>query len=443
MDANKEFYEAYSRFRNRIQNLYILNLRSTANDTEEVETVKKLIKDFPIHLDENEIDDFSFIVDRIAQKIQARESVEVDEIIKDYGAEDLVDFDSSKTTFRYKSDVTKAIEDWAIKNKKDLKKLISFQRRSRIHSPAPGDVIRQGILVYLVTYFEMLLGDLLSTHYVLFPGKLSKEKTFKYEDILRLETLDAITQQAIADEVDALLRSGYQDLPNAFAKRTGIDTGEVKAHSTRMIELFERRNIFVHNNGRIDHRYMKKVPNTYLKQINARENLLLAVPSSYLNEGIEAILIVGTIISQRIWRKYYKDCKLADYALTELIFEKLVEGRYGLVINLADFALNVAFSNKSSRYAVLINSAVAYDKLGDTIKKERTLHRIGNIHDLPIGQQVAYYCVSLENDRAIALLQKAIATGDIDEVDLADWPAFEYLADDPAFEGIKRQMTHN
>ncbi len=122
MDANKEFYEAYSQFRNRIQSLYILNLRSTANDTEEVETVKKLIKDFPIHLDENEIDDFSFIVDRIAQKIQARESVEVDEIIKDYGAEDLVDFDSSKTTFRYKSDVTKAIEDWAIKNKKDLKK---------------------------------------------------------------------------------------------------------------------------------------------------------------------------------------------------------------------------------------------------------------------------------------------------------------------------------
>lgn len=442
MDANKEFYEAYSRFRNRIQSLYILNLRSTVNDTEEVETVKKLVKDFPIHLDENEIDDFSFIIDRIAQKFQARESVEVDEIIKDYGAEDLVDYDSSKTTFKYKPEVTKAFEDWAIKNKKDLKKLISFQRRSRINSPVPGDVIRQGILVYLVAYFEMLLGDLLRTHYALFPGKLSKEKTFKYEDILRLETVDAITQQAIADEVDTLLRSGYKDLPNAFAKRTGIDAGEVKAHSNRMIELFERRNIFVHNSGRIDSRYMKKVPNAYLKQINARENLLLSVPSSYLNEAIEAILIVGIIISQRVWRKSSKDCKLADYALTELIFEKLVEGRHTLVINLADFAINVAFSNKSSRYAVLINSAVAYDKLGDTIKKERTLHRIGNIHDLPIGQQVAYYCVSLEKDRAIALLQKAIATGDIDEVDLADWPAFEYLADDPAFEGIKGEMTH-
>ena len=443
MDANREFYEAYSRFRNRIQSLYILNLRSTTNDTEEVETVKKLVKDFPIRLDENEIDDFSFIIDRIAQKFQARESVEVDEILKDYGVEDLVDYDSSKTTFRYKPEVTKAIEDWAIQNKNDLKKLISFQRRSRINSPVPGDVIRQGILVYLVTYFEMLLGDLLRTHYALFPGKLSKEKTFKYEDILRLETLDAITQQAIADEVDDLLRSGYKDLPNAFAKRTGIDTGEVKAHSNRMIELFERRNIFVHNSGRIDNRYIKKVPHTYLKQINARENLLLAVPSSYLNESIEAILIVGTIISQRVWRKYSKDCKLADYALTELIFEKLVEGRYGLVINLADFALNVAFSNKSSRYAVLINSAVAYDKLGDTIKKERTLNKIGNIHDLPIGQQVAYYCVSLENDRAIALLQKAITTGDIDEIDLCDWPAFDYIATDSRFQDLKQQLIGN
>src|SRR5512135_1558636 len=54
----------------------------------------------------------------------------------------------------------------------------------------------------------------------------------------------------------------------------------------------------------------------YLKQLNARENLLLSVPSSYLNEGIETILMVGTVISQRIWRKYSKDCKLADYALT-------------------------------------------------------------------------------------------------------------------------------
>jgi hypothetical protein len=113
------------------------------------------------------------------------------------------------------------------------------------------------------------------------------------------------------------------------------------------------------------------------------------------------------------------------------------------VINLADFAINVAFSNKSSRYAVLIYSAVAYDKLGETIKKERTLHRIGSIHDLPIGQQVAYYCVSLENDRAIALLQKAITTGDIDEIDLCDWPAFDYIATDPRFQDLKQQLIGN
>ena len=72
MDANKEFHEAYTRFRNRMQSLYILNLRSTTNDTEEVETVKKLIKDLPISLDENEIDDFSFIVDQIALRFQSR-----------------------------------------------------------------------------------------------------------------------------------------------------------------------------------------------------------------------------------------------------------------------------------------------------------------------------------------------------------------------------------
>jgi hypothetical protein len=443
MNANKEFYDVYSQFRNRMQSLYILNLRSATNDVEEVETAKRLIRDLPINLDENEISDFSFIIDQIALKFQSRETIEVDEVVKDYGMENLVEFDSSKTTFSYKPEVTKSIEEWATKNKKEAKKLISFQRRSRINSPARGDVIRQGVLVYLVTYFEMLLGDLFRIYFSLFPGKLSKDKTFKYEDILRLETLDAITQQVISEEANALLRLGYKDAPNAFQKKTGVDISEVKVYSNKLIELFERRNIFVHNSGRIDNRYMKKVPNSYLKQINARENLLLSVSNSYLQEGIEAVLVVGTIISQRIWRKYSKDCKLADYALTELIFEKLVEGRYGLVINLADFALGIAFSNKSSRYAVLINSAIAYDKLGEPVKKERTLNRIGKVHDLPLAQQVAYYCVNLETDRAISLLQTAIANGDIDEIDLRDWPAFEYLATDPRLREITQGLINN
>ncbi len=442
MDTNKEFYEAYSRFRNRMQSLYILNLRSTTNDVEEVEAVKRLMRDLPINLDENETSDFSLIIDQIALKFQSRETIEVDEIVKNYGLENLVELDSTKTSFTYKSEVTTSIEEWATKNKAETKKLISFQRKSRINSPVGGDVIRQGVLVYLVTYFEMLLGDLLRIYFCLFPGKLSKEKTFRYEDILRLETLGAITQQAISDEVNDILRLGYKDVPNAFSKKTGIDISEVKAYSNKLIELFERRNVFVHNSGRIDSRYMKKVPNNYLKQINARENLLLSIPNSYLGECIEAVLVVGTIMSQRIWRKYSNDCRLADYTLTELIFEKLIEERYSLVNSLADFALGVAFSNKSSRYAVLINNAIAYDNLGDKIRKERTLSKIGNVHELPISQQVAYYCVNLENDRAMTLLQKAIANGDIDETDLRDWPAFKYIESDPRFREITQEIRH-
>ena len=44
--------------------------------------------------------------------------------------------------------------------------------------------------------------------------------------------------------------------------------------------------------------------------------------------------------------------------------QEFAEGRYRLVTHLADFELGIAFSNKTSRYAVLINSTIAYDKLG-------------------------------------------------------------------------------
>lgn len=441
MEINRAFHDIYSQFRNRMQSLYILNRRTLSNDLEEIEAAKRLVQDLPIDIDKDEISDISYLIDKIALKFQSREAIELDEIMKDYGADDIVDFNSSRTSFTYKPEITKAFDAWAITHKVDAKKLISFQRKSRINSPTRGDIIRQGVLVYSVTYFEMLLGDLLQVFFAIVPDKLPKEKTFKYEELLRLETLEAITQQAISDEADALLRLGYKDIPNAFSKRTGVDISEVKVYSNKLIELFERRNLFVHNNGRIDSRYMKKVSKDYLKQINARINLLLAIPSSYLEERIDAILIVGTMISQRIWRKYSKDYKLADYSLTELIFEKLIEGRYRLVINLADFALGIAFSNKASRYAVIINSAIAYDKLGEKVNKEKALKKISNVQNLPISQQIAYYAVSLEKDKAIKLLQIAVPNGDIDEVDLQDWPALEYLENELEFIEIKRKLV--
>jgi len=52
MEINRAFYEIYSQFRNRMQTLHVLNLRTLSNDLEEIEQQKKLFEKLPLNMDE-------------------------------------------------------------------------------------------------------------------------------------------------------------------------------------------------------------------------------------------------------------------------------------------------------------------------------------------------------------------------------------------------------
>jgi len=123
------------------------------------------------------------------------------------------------------------------------------------------DLLREMFIIYLVVIFEDFLKKILEIRCnELNMDESEKKKLFKdfsYKDF----------------------KYKWEKIAGLF----GIDMGQFKNNTLK--ELFERRNILVHNKGVVDKKYIKKVKNSEYKEGNK-----ILVDPEYVKSSIESVI---------------------------------------------------------------------------------------------------------------------------------------------------------
>jgi hypothetical protein len=200
----------------------------------------------------------------------------------------------------------------------------------------------------------------------------ASEKNLTFAQIIKYVSINDVKEYIIEKELDSILRKSHSEHFEWLENRLGMKLRENLPIWTTFVELTERRNIFVHNDGIVNNQYLTICKENKVEIIgNVKQGNILTVTDTYFSDAYRCIFEIGIKLIHVIWRKINEvDRKNSDGHLTSVIYDLLVSEEYDLAIILSEFATNTIkkYFSEENRLSFILNKAQSYKWSGDNAK---------------------------------------------------------------------------
>jgi hypothetical protein len=125
---------------------------------------------------------------------------------------------------------------------------------------------RSQMLIFIVSLFEFYVKDAIEYMYSKNINSLkTKDKSIDYEKLLSFSNMDEILHYIVEKESFSIGFLSYDDLTNYLIKKWKINLNDTEILRESIEEIFQIRNILVHNRGKVNRTFLQKVTNATYK----------------------------------------------------------------------------------------------------------------------------------------------------------------------------------
>jgi hypothetical protein len=111
-------------------------------------------------------------------------------------------------------------------------------------------LLYRSALISLISSAEWFLSQVIRQHLVLHSeAGGTREKVLSLEDLRSLGSIEEAKRYLIDSRIDELMWGGFDDWFAHLTEKVKLSLGYVKENKKEIIEVFQRRNVMVHNNG--------------------------------------------------------------------------------------------------------------------------------------------------------------------------------------------------
>lgn len=127
------------------------------------------------------------------------------------------------------------------------------------------ELIYKSILVNSVSTVECYLGNLLKKYFVMYKGEIvgklieEKDKIYTIHELEEFDSIDSAKEYVIDKKIENLIRGSFEDWCKFLKGKMSLSMGYMKDDYDVLVEIFQRRNIFMHNDGVINRIYLSNV----------------------------------------------------------------------------------------------------------------------------------------------------------------------------------------
>lgn len=288
-------------------------------------------------------------------------------------------------------------------------------------------------IVTLICQYDALIGNLVKL--VLFKQTEllnNSEKTMSFQQLMNYEKMEDVKEYIIEKEIESILRESHDEQLKWFEKKLNIKLHEDKELIKNFLEITERRNLFTHNNAKVNESYLANC-----KKMNIDTSVkigdVLEVSPEYYKKSVNCIIEIGTKLAIILWRHLYKD----DYERSEIVLNQIAYGliydyNYELAEKLLDFALNSfkPFKASSNKLMITLNKAQCMLWEG----KETEVKNLLNEQDWSLCTPQFLLCKTVlerKFDNALEILKTKDT--ELSQSDLLSWPIFKELREEENF----------
>jgi hypothetical protein len=129
----------------------------------------------------------------------------------------------------------------------------------------------------------------------------NNQMSYTREELINFGDYDTLFQNMIEDEIFRFdIKYDYIEKINYFESKFKLDLSRIKKYDKKMTEIYEIRNVIVHNDSKINKRFMEK--NRYTKY-SMGDTVLIDLQE--INSSIENIKFILTILDENIMDKFF------------------------------------------------------------------------------------------------------------------------------------------
>jgi hypothetical protein len=318
--------------------------------------------------------------------------------------------------------------------------LIRGQFKALSHAREGFALRTRALVVTLVSTYDAYLSRLIRLMFMTRPDLLkASEKTFTLRDVLAIGSLEALQEGVIEREVEAVLRESHVKQFEWLEKKLEIPLRKELPAWTRFVELTERRNLFVHNGGRVNTQYLTVCEREKVQlQEGVKSGTELGAGQEYFENAVDVITEIGVKLGQVMWRKLSPDeVSDADGALIAVILDELRLNHFSLAERLIEFRESIPRGKHERSHVDLLfklNHAQTLRWKGDVAGCNDVLAGI-DFEPLSHKFRLARAVLSSEFERA-AEIMPLVGTDSKEGVardDYLEWPIFREFRQTESF----------
>ncbi len=237
----------------------------------------------------------------------------------------------------------------------------------------------RSLLVSLVSQWDNFFARTISAFSNLQPAKF-KDVFLKVslENLDDFSSLDQIRQSIIQSDIDSVMYKSHEDQLKWFSEKTDIGWLKEKQSWSAFTELTERRNLFVHNDGVVNKKYLQACLDAKFPIGSVKENEIISVSKPYFDGCCDNLIEIASKLIFSIWRKHLSDdIEGLFQATNNFLVELITQEEYQVAIQVANFALqNSKKPSDATLTSLQLNHSQAYRWMGNIEEARKILESI-------------------------------------------------------------------
>jgi len=314
--------------------------------------------------------------------------------------------------------------------KEQTQKFYKILKYARKIKPPHSSILFKSSFIMLISYLDFLISDLIHFYFKSYPRNLSNDLSIKLSDLLLCNSLDEAIKNIINEEIEKILFNNLNYQKKIFKERFKVDLKEKILNWNLINEAIERRNIIIHNDSKINKRYLSNVNLDILplEKKNIKEGARVTIGSKYFKNVYNEITLSGIILMQCCFRKWDKN--LLDQANIFLIndmYNLLLKEEWSLAERLGLFVKEndcLKTIRNNAIYTVLIINycqALKWQNKSDELEKE-----LVNIDSSTLSPKFVLGIAALKDNEEefYKNVENAIRVDKVTKNDFKEWPLF-------------------
>lgn len=292
-------------------------------------------------------------------------------------------------------------------------------------------------LIGLLSTVEWFFSQILHFYYDKYPAAAGiKNKTLTLDDLKSFGSIKDAEEYLIESKIEEILRGSIKDWFKVLKEEVKLGMGYKDKYEEELIEIYQRRNLLVHNGGIVNSIYLSKISDKYKDGLKIADKI--EVSKKYLDSAIAKLELVFTLIACELWKKLNDDDEERSHILMNLGYKFLLSKNWDVSECANYFVWGDKKVSIASRTVAQLNVWLCKKESGKygEIKKEV---ESADFSDKSLIFQVALAALKGDKGFFFEHLPQVLRTEELSPKDLFEFPILREMRETEEFEKFKQE----